>query len=161
MTEQPQDWTPTDVLRIWQGERTPKNDHEGMQRVADAHNAEREKLKAIIQTHAEAYGKACAALATEQRERDNVEALSRACFKQLAAERKKFKEMCDAYAESHEILKKERDAEREKVELLVEALEDCVSTYHGKDKVVTQERIEAWDAVLAKVKDIGKIKKIK
>jgi hypothetical protein len=41
----PQKWTTTDVLRIWQGERTPKNDHEGMQRVAVAYNAALATLK--------------------------------------------------------------------------------------------------------------------
>jgi len=68
-------------------------------------------------------------------------------MKALDAEQEKFKQMSDAYAESHEILKKERDAERERRKPLVEALESL------KTWVKIGEPRSIIDAALASVKE--------
>lgn len=49
---------------------------------------------------------------------------------------------------AHSLLDSDLIEAQEYIERLVFALRDCVSTYTGKDKLVTAERIEAWKSAL-------------
>lgn len=101
-----QEWTPKDVVRIWQGERTPKNDNEGMQRLADAHNAALAaayKLYRATLTVAEIQAKELDAERENSKERG---LLLVALRRELLSEREKVKSLVDTLERLRERFKR-------------------------------------------------------
>jgi hypothetical protein len=70
--------------------------------------------------------------------------IARTLERELATER----EEAERYRLTTLKLDAELTAERARLERITTALTDAISTYFGADKLVTAERIEAWQAAL-------------